>query len=98
MRSIVLALALGAATLGVTAAPTQASAAGPRSVRAAHYRVNHSRARHVGHYRWHARGHYRTYRPLNYGPWYRPYAGCVPVPCRLVLKFATSRAVPAMRL
>jgi hypothetical protein len=83
VRSIVLALALGVSALGVTAAPTQASAAGPRAARTAHYRVNHSR--HVGHYRWHARGHYRYSRPvvpLNYGPWYRPYTGYVPVPCR----------------
>jgi hypothetical protein len=85
VRSIVLALVLGASALGVTAAPTQASAAGPRAVRTAHYRVNHYRARHVGHYPWHARGPYRYYRPavpLIYGPWYRPYyTGYVPVPC-----------------
>jgi hypothetical protein len=84
VRSIVLALVLGASALGVTAAPTQASAAGPRAARSAHYRGNHYRASHAAHYGWHARGHYRYYRPavpLHYGPWYRPYTGCVPVPC-----------------
>jgi hypothetical protein len=84
VRSLVLALVLGASTLGVTATPTQASAAHPCAARTAHYRACHSRAYHASHYRWHARGHYRCYRPavpLNYGPWYRPYTGCVPVPC-----------------
>ena len=81
MRSLVLALVLGASALGVTATPTQASAAHPRAVRTAHYRAGHYRAYHAGYYRWHARGHYRRVVPLRYGPWYRPY-GCVPVPCR----------------
>lgn len=80
MRSIVLALVLGASALGVTAAPTQASAAHPRAVRTGHYRASHYRASHASRYRWHARGHYRSYRPLNYGRWYRPYTGYVPCP------------------
>jgi hypothetical protein len=74
VRSIVLALVLGASALGVTATPTQASAAAPRAAWRGHARVNHYRARHVGPYRWRARGHYRCYRPAvpwHCGPWYR---------------------------
>lgn len=83
MRSLVVALALGAAALGVTAAPTQASAAHPVPACNAPRPVAPCRVYRPAHYHRHYRAHYRSYRPVV--PVYSvpacPVApACVPVP------------------
>ncbi len=81
MRSLVLALALGASALGVTALPTSASAAHPAPACKVPVRVYHP-----AHYYRAARVHYRYYRPavpVYNVPAYPSYPACVPAPpCR----------------
>lgn len=81
MRSLVLALALGASALGVTAVPTNANAAHPAPCRVAPARVYRP-----AHYHLHSWAHDRHCRPavgVYSPPVYRAFPGCVPAPrCR----------------